>query len=302
MAMKWKKLGRILDAVPDVSWLASLAGPAFARPLGSNQLEVFISGRDTNNVTRIGRAVFTVGEKVSIESIDDEALLDIGELGAFDENGVSYPWIIEKDESEYLYYVGWMPTVKTPFQNHLGLAQRKKGNGQFTRVSRAPILARTDADWASIGSCCVLKDKIHWRMWYTSFQRWGQPGEHKHYYHIKMATSDDGIHWQRDNHVAIDFKDQGEYAIGKPCVVHWQGQYHMWYSTRGEQYRIGYAQSQDGLTWIRKDEEVGIDLSGSGWDSQSQCYAQVFEFKNTLYMIYNGNDYGRGGLGLAVLE
>ena len=51
----------------------------------------------------------------------------------------------------------------------------------------------------------------------------------------------------------------------------------MWYSYRGDAYRIGYAESVDGLEWERKDEEAGIDVSADGWDSEMIEYPCVFE-------------------------
>ena len=76
----------------------------------------------------------------------------------------------------------------------------------------------------------------------------------------------------------------------------------MWYASRGDSYRIGYAESKDGLTWTRKDHESGIDVSESGWDSEMLAYPYVFAHEGDYYMLYNGNDYGKTGIGLAVLE
>ena len=67
-------------------------------------------------------------------------------------------------------------------------------------------------------------------------------------------------------------------------------------------YRMGYAESQNGLNWERMDEKVGIDVSATGWDSEMIQYPYVFNHKNKKYMLYNGNDYGKEGAGLAVLE
>ncbi len=80
----------------------------------------------------------------------------------------------------------------------------------------------------------------------------------------------------------------------------------MWYSFRAQPgidtYRIGYAESMDGLSWRRMDESAGIDVSSSGWDSEMICYPKVFRHKERYYMLYNGNGYGKTGFGLAVLE
>jgi hypothetical protein len=76
----------------------------------------------------------------------------------------------------------------------------------------------------------------------------------------------------------------------------------MWYSYRGDAYKIGYAESCDGKKWERLDAQVGITTSASGWDSEMIEYPFVFDHKGHRYMLYNGNDYGRTGFGLAILE
>ena len=122
---------------------------------------------------------------------------------------------------------------------------------------------------------------------------------------IKYAESKDGINWKRTNEVHIPFVHKGEYALSKPCVVKFPDGYKMWYSYRAseqsDRYRIGMAVSDDGYKWIRKDNEAGIDVSEEGWDSLSIEYPNVFRLNNKLYLLYNGNEYGKTGFGIAQL-
>ena len=79
----------------------------------------------------------------------------------------------------------------------------------------------------------------------------------------------------------------------------------MWFSFRsglGQPYRIGYAWSETGDEWVLKLADVGIDVSTTGWDSEMIEYPFVFVHKDEYYMLYNGNDYGEFGFGLAVME
>jgi hypothetical protein len=80
----------------------------------------------------------------------------------------------------------------------------------------------------------------------------------------------------------------------------------MWFAHRAtkeiETYRIGFASSRDGRQWLRNDAISGIDVSIEGWDSEMICYPYVFEHDGLMYMLYNGNGYGRTGFGLAVME
>ena len=87
------------------------------------------------------------------------------------------------------------------------------------------------------------------------------------------------------------------------------GIYKMWYSYRGIadyrknrdfSYRIGYAESRDGIEWTRMDEDVRIEVSDSGWDSEMVAFAYVYRHRRRKYMMYNGNGFGHSGIGRAV--
>jgi len=85
----------------------------------------------------------------------------------------------------------------------------------------------------------------------------------------------------------------------------------MWYAHRGSRdyrtnpeysYRIGYAESSNGMDWKRMDELVGIGVSDSGWDSKMIEYPCVYDYAGKRYMLYNGNGFGVTGIGLAVWD
>jgi len=112
---------------------------------------------------------------------------------------------------KYLYYSGWTRGVTVPFYCDTGLAVSIDGGATFERTSRAPLLARTDVDPYLTGSPFILVEQGTWRMWYTTGVRWDLvDGVPKHYYHIRYAESRDGIHWDRDGRVCIDFASTDE--------------------------------------------------------------------------------------------
>jgi predicted GH43/DUF377 family glycosyl hydrolase len=67
-------------------------------------------------------------------------------------------------------------------------------------------------------------------------------------------------------------------------------------------YRIGYAFSDDLINWTRDDKNVGITFSEDGWDSNMLHYPHIFELDGKFYMLYNGNEFGRCGFGIAEME
>ena len=78
----------------------------------------------------------------------------------------------------------------------------------------------------------------------------------------------------------------------------------MWFTFRGGSttYRIGSAESTDGITWQRDVAPLGIDVSPDGWDSGMICYTHPLMHNGRLYALCNGNNYGATGIGLAVFE
>jgi hypothetical protein len=295
----WQQRGRLLPAPPPVPWATSHAALPHAQPLGDGRIRLYFSSRDDRGRSHIGRADTDLTSPEAFVEFCDEPVLRPGPLGAFDDAGVTTSCLVEHDARQLLYYTGWSLGQTVPFYLFAGCAVTEDGE-TYERISAAPILERNDVDPYVTASPWVLVDDGRWRMWYVSGSGWELvDGRPRHRYHIKYAESGDGISWDRRGVVCIDFADANEYAFSRPCVVKDDDLYRMWFSARGPTYRIGYAESNDGVKWTRKDEEAGIASSGE-WDSEMQAYPAVFDDGGKRYMVYNGNDYGRTGIGWAV--
>jgi len=271
-----------------------------AVPISDNLMRVYFSARDAEGRARIGFADFNPARWDKQPRVSTKPSLGLGDLGTFDDRGVTSSWTVAVGARRYHYYTGWSLGVTVPFYLAVGLAVSDADGETWQRHSPAPLLDRSAADPLLTASPCVLRDGGTWRMWYVSATRWEPaPGGPRHYYHIRYADSDDGLTWRREGRTAIDFKGADEYAIARPCVVKDGDLYRMWYSYRGDAYRIGYAESRDGFTWTRLDDRAGISPASEGWESEMIGYAHVFDCAGRRYMLYNGNGYGRTGFGLA---
>lgn len=294
--MPWQKLGKIFP--PQDHEINYAAVPTVYR-IESDRIGILYSDRDDENQSFPSAFAFT--PPTTLASQPTTLFFKRGTAGYFDTNGIMPTWIQSFQDKLYLYYIGWNKATDVPFRNAIGLAISSDGGYTFQKYTDGPVLDRSIYDPCFVASCCTLIENNIWRMWYLSCINWKvTDGKLEHQYHIKYAESADGIHWQRHGHISIDFQRADEYAISRPCVVKDTDCYRMWYSYRGESYRIGYAESSDGLTWTRKDDEVGIDVSPSGWDAEMIEYPFVFDHKEQRYMLYNGNGYGKTGIGLAV--
>jgi hypothetical protein len=297
--VRWTKLGRLFHASGEFQWLVSHASTPVAELL-PDAVRVYFSSRDEANRSHISHFDFDPERPERVLQLADRPIIEPGAAGLFDDSGTSAGCFVEVDGRKYLYYVGWNLAVTVPWRNSIGLAIAESG-GAYIKHARAPIMDRDACDPYSLSYPWVLRESGVWRMWYGSNTSWG-PEQQDMQHVIKYAESADGIDWHRSNRIAIGLSAADEYAISRPCVLRDNDLYRMWYSHRGSSYRIGYAESADGMTWVRRDADVGIDVSPEGWDSEMIEYPCVFDFKRERYMLYNGNGYGRTGIGLAVLH
>jgi predicted GH43/DUF377 family glycosyl hydrolase len=280
--------------------MRSHASNPVALTLPGGLVRVYFSSRDERNRSHVGFLEFDPAEPDRIHRLSDEPVLAPGPLGYFDDHGTYALAIVEHQGRLLMYYVGWNPGPPPLYYPSIGLAVSHDGGERFERYSRAPIMARSELDPWMVTAPFVLLDEGRWRMWYVSGIGWREEdGELHSFYQTKYAESEDGVNWQRTGRVALEL-GEGERNIARLCVVRDSDCYRGWYSyTAGGGYLIGYAESDDGLDWVRSDDEARIGPSGSGWDSEATAYPYVFDFGGRRYMLYCGNDVGRTGFGLA---
>lgn len=240
-------------------------------------------------------------EQMKVISISEAPVLSPGPEGTFDQNGLSIGCIIEINKAAYLYYVGWGNPVKGKFNNTVGMAYWNDSQGGFIKSANNPVLGLDETDALNLTYPFILKTEKQLTMWYGTNLSWGN-NEHEMHHSLRRAQSSNGIDWQKDENIAVDLKHPNEFAIVRPTVIYDNGLYRMWYSYKGSSYKIGYAESEDALHWYRKDHLSTIENGSEGWESDEVCYPYVFEYKNRLYMLYNGNSYGKTGFGLAQWE
>lgn len=311
--MRWEKKGLIFTVEQNSDWMNHHACVPVADKVGDDVLRIYFAPRDKDGRSRTTFIEVEADNPSRVLYVHDKPVIDLGKLGAFDDSGVMASSIVNHDGRKYLYYIGWNRGVTVPYRNSVGLAVSTDGGLTFERVYEGPVVDRTMHEPYFCASPFAMYDREEskWKLWYASSTGWMVVHGHPEpLYQIKYAESEDGAHWNRNNTVCLEYTFEGE-ANARPCIIKENGTYRMWYCFRGsvdyrtdreQSYRIGYAESTDGINWTRRDEEVGIGLSDDGWDSVMMEYPYVYEHKGRKYMLYNGNGFGETGFGYAVLE
>lgn len=244
--------------------------------------------------------------------ISDQPILELGGLGTFDEFGIYPVSVIKKEDRFMAYYAGWTRCESVPFNVAIGAAESFDQGKTFTKVGEGPLLSYSPDEPFILSGPKIRRFNDTWYLFYIAGSKWVlDNGKPEPVYKIRLATSKDGLRWEKVNKNLIEPKVEPLEAQASPDVFFADGKYHMFFcyrystdyrqKTRG--YRIGYAFSYDLLNWTRNDEFAGITISNdSGWDSEMVSYPHVFELDNEWYMLYLGNAVGKTGFGLAKLK
>ena len=297
-------------------WSLTHAQVPIAHDNGDGTLRVFFGTRDAMNRTRTSFIDVDIDDPRRIRYVHDRPVMELGALGCFDDSGVMPSWMVERGGALYLYYIGWNVGQTVPYRNAIGLAVSHDGGRSFERCFDGPIMDRTAREPHFVACPTVLVEGDLWRMWYLGCTGWVmEKGKAEPLYHLRYAESDDGITWRRDGIIAIDYRDEEEGGLVRPSIVAettgGAPLYRMWFSRRAargyredpsKSYRLGYAESRDGISWERMDGRAGLDVSPEGWDSAMLCYPYVYRHGGRLNLLYNGNGFGASGVGWAVWE
>ena len=304
MNFKWKKLGLLYCPSGSTRHPKLLSHAANPLPvlIDEDVYRVFFSGRDVDNRSSVGAVDIDVVKRKIIHE-HSQPFFENGPKSSFFSDGVSIGNCYQVDGVNYMLFMGWQTTHGEHWRGFIGrLVVRPDLTLELD--SDTPFLSTDEVDPISLSYPWVIENKGGgFSMWYGSTITW-DAGNDEMLHVINYASSADGHHWVREG-LAIPYELGIAQAFSRPTVARDdQGGYAMWFSYRsgrGEKYRIGYAISKDGRKWELELDKAGISVSLTGWDSEMIEYPFVFDHKGQRYMMYNGNDYGRSGFGLADL-
>lgn len=307
----WIKKGLVFK-VDDYrnQFIKSHASIPFAYHIEKNIFRIYFSSRNENgkSLPYYIDAIISEGNiKLTGEVVGP--ILELGRLGSFDDSGIMPSCLIKNKNQLYMYYIGWNPQVTVSYRLSIGLAISDDNGLSFKRYSEGPICDRNiNEPYFNTAPFVIIENNI-WKMWYISCTGWEMINNYPEpSYHIKYAESNDGINWNKNGSISVDYDERAQ-ALGRPCVFKQNDIYKMYFSYRKtnqyrisalDGYKLGLALSSDGIVWEKKYEDTGIELSDSAWDDHMMEYCHVFKHEGFIYMLYNGNDFGKEGFGYAI--
>jgi hypothetical protein len=318
--MRWKKLGKIFD--PTHHTLTNDCVQFAQAPQAlvfDDYVRVYFSTRavDSHNGKLLSHIAFLDLRKnlCDLVRVSDKTVIPLGKLGCFDEHGIFPMSVLRHGDAVYGYTCGWSRRTSVSVETAIGLAISHDQGLTFQRIGDGPVLSASLHEPYLVGDgfVKVIGDVFH--MWYifgTGWMKYAPDAEPDRTYKIGHAISKDGITWVKEEarQLIADRLGPAE-SQALPTVIDLGGRYHMFFCYRqsfdfrrnsARAYRIGHAYSDDLVNWTRDDQNPSLDSTSGNWDSDMLCYPHVFECEGKVYLLYNGNEFGRYGFGAAVLE
>lgn len=319
--MKWAPLGKIFDPqdktlsrTPSIfaqSPQALILDDGSVRVYFSTRVLEEESGKYLSHVAYIDMA----DDLSAITDCSTHEVIPLGALGCFDEHGI-FPFSPFQDgEKIYAYTCGWSRRVSVSVETATGLAESQDGGKSFTKMGDGPVFASSLHHPMLVGDSFVRQYNGRYHMWYMFGTKWVKEQESAppdRVYKIGYAVSDDQVNWQRDNDAIIaDILHDNE-CQALPSVLYHNGYYHMVFCYRdvfgfrddpSRGYQLGYAYSFDLKHWARDDSMLdSLRAQRQDWDGDMMSYPHLMKNAGRVYLLYNGNAFGREGFGAARLE
>ena len=318
--MKWKKLGKIFDPteyqLPNNCVQFAQAPQAL---VFDDFVRIYFSTRsiDEKNGKYLSHIAYVDMKKNlrDVIRVSEKTVIPLGGLGCFDEHGIFPMSVMRHGDAIYAYTCGWNRRVSVSVDTAIGLAISLDDGLTFQRIGDGPVLAASLHEPCLVGDGFVKVVGGVFHMWYifgTGWKKFSDDAPPDRTYKIGHAVSNDGINWRKEEgrQIITDLLGEDE-SQALPTVIEINGRHHLFFCYRqsfdfrknkDRGYRIGHAWSDDLMGWTRDDESLLLDVTPGDWDADMLCYPNVFECDGNVYLLYNGNEFGRYGFGLAKLE
>lgn len=218
----------------------------------------------------------------------ENPVLNVGSAGAWDDTVLTVPTVLYGNSTYHLWYTGFDGTYY-----RIGYATSSDGVN-WTKIPSAPVVDLGPPGSWDDERCVypfVMKDGTTYKMWYTGFD--GSAAR------ILYATSSDGISWSKNPNPVLDIGSPSSWddeAVDSSVVIKDGGEYKMWYYAHGNAWRIGYANSTDGINWVKYPGNPILNLGpSSSWDDFAVAFPWVIK-EGPLYKMWYGGRADAGGL------
>ncbi|MGB9883641.1 MAG: alpha/beta fold hydrolase, partial [Microgenomates group bacterium] len=159
------------------------------------------------------------------------------------------PAVIFEDQKFKMWFVNY-------YNNRWNIDYLESNDGiNWIKLFDNPVLLSDNDEIEIMGPSIIKVNNIYY-LWYFSLKN----NDNK--YFIRLATSTDGINWiKNSNKILYPSYSWESKGIVNPYVLYVNNKFQMWYGAWGSDgyWRIAYAESVDGINWIKRSSPLNIN-------------------------------------------
>lgn len=283
--MTWHRDGKITTAENSSYYAKPLLLPS------SKGCQIIFTDRDSNNCSLIKMGTFSILGS-SGEITGEQILYAKDPFDPLEANGVIATTYIVKGNEIFLFCTAFHYDNKKNFLSSPFMLVIDQRTYDVKRKLKLKIQQKD----IPTGCGGALKEN---GLTYLTFESRFQKNE-TFSFELKLATSEDMIKWDISKNFSLMPKED-EHYLSSPIFLKFQNKFLIAYSLKKDgRYSIKFTGSSDLVTWYPIPEMSFTPSPENEWENEEVCYPFLWiNEKNEICMLYNGNKYGKFGIGMA---
>ena len=300
MKIRYSRLGRIFG--PDSfassqSPITYTSNPVVIQ-MQNSIFRIYFNSRDSQNRSNVWSVDFDF-ESLKVIQNSLRVQIEIGiNTPKYCRAGISLGSDFSLDNQRYIGFMGWYLPDRAHWMGEIGRLEIDEAYN-LELIDGSPWIGISKEDPISLSYPAIHQTADGLDVWYGSTHTWDAGnGEMLHLLERRRVTHEFGT-----EKIAgiLPFELGIAQAFSRPAILNTDWGTLFSYSVRGntDKYRIAFRSLNATYKSIQFGEPVSFLPSTEEWESEMVEYPYLVTYKGEVYMFYNGNRFGKSGVGLA---
>lgn len=261
-----------------------------------SQIRIFFNSRDLKNRS----SIFSIDmHPKTLEPNYETVTLQHshGTPDSYFSEGISIGQMFSLHGEKCISIMGWKNPDNEHWQGRIGYIRIDR-NANLDPLPLSPWMDLDNKDPISLSYPAIFEQDDTTFIWYGSTCTWDAGnGEMLHILKEAILTKDGEI---VKSDIAVPYLLGSAQAFSRPAVIEIGTDRLMAYSYRGSnsKYRIGFMQMGEVGSASHLGGIPAFLPTSNPWESEMVEYPSFFYYSDQLFMLYNGNSFGKTGIGV----